>query len=170
MKLLAIAAALAAQPAPVSPPQCIPQADVADMALYYLPAFYRTVAEKCRAALPADAYLLTGATPYFDRIAAERDSRWPGARRAFVRIMGTGDLPREVTDESLRSLSDAILAAKLSADLKTEHCSTIDEYAELLAPLPPENMAKLVALTAALATKDDKKGKSKLAICADSGR
>ncbi|HEY5722780.1 MAG TPA: hypothetical protein VIT45_10710 [Allosphingosinicella sp.] len=170
MKTLAIAAALAAQPAPVPPPQCVPQADVADMALYYLPAIYRTVAEKCRAALPADAYLVTGASAYFDRIAAQRDSRWPGARRAFVKIIGTSELPKEVTDESLRSLSDAMLAAKLSADLKTEHCSTIDEYAELLAPLPPENMAKVVALTGALATKDDKKGKSRLAICSDSGR
>ena len=169
MKLLAIAAALAA-PQPSAPPLCVPQAEVADMALYFLPPLYRTIADKCRATLPADAYLLTGATAYFDRIAAERDARWPGARRAFVKIIGTGELPKQVTDESLRSLSDVMLTAKLSADIKTEHCATIDEYAELLAPLPPENLAKLAALTMALATNDDKKGKSKLAVCADPAR
>ena len=171
MKTLAIAILLAVpQPVSASPPPCVTQAELADMALYYLPPLHRTVADKCRPTLPADAYLLTGATTYVERVSAERDARWPGARRAFMKIVGTRELPKEVTDEALRSLSDVMLTAGLAADIKTEHCATIDEFAELLAPLPAENLAKLVALTAALAMKDEKKGRNPLMICADTAR
>ena len=171
MKLAAIALLLAApQPASVSPPSCVSQADVVEMALYFLPPVYRAVADKCRSTLSADSYLLTGGTVYFERLSAERDAHWPGARRAFMTIIGERELPKGLTDDLLRGMSDAVLTAKLTEDIKREHCATVDEYAELLAPLPPENLAKLVALTGALATKGDKKGKGGLPICAETLR
>ena len=64
----------------------------------------------------------------------------------------------DMPDETMRQFVDAMLEGMISQEISIDKCGTIDSYVALLAPLPPETMAKLLALTAGLTSKD-KNGK-----------
>jgi hypothetical protein len=149
MKLAAAALLLAvpqvAAP-PASPPPCVSRADAADLSLYLLPALLPAVVERCRATLPATAWLTTQGPAYGERLAVGRDARWPGARRAFVNMAGGRQPPKGVSDATLRSLAEDMLRTQLPAAMKVEDCRKIDDFARLLSPLPPDNLGEFVAL------------------------
>ena len=155
MKIVAAALLLAlpqiAQAA--TPPRpCLNRADASDLSLYVLPSVIPVVVDKCRASLPAESWLVNEAPAYGQRLAAERESHWPGARRAMVAMAG-GRPPPGVSDNSLRSLTDDMVRAMMPAALESETCQTIEEFSRLLAPLPTRNLGELTALLAEIGSR-----------------
>jgi hypothetical protein len=141
--------------APTPPAPCITPAELSDMALYFLPVVLGVVTEKCRPVLPAEAYLLTDGVAFAERLSAERSSRWPGARAAFVKL--AGEVPAGTTDEQLRQMGDAMFRTRLPNDIRTADCGTVDEFARVLAPLPPDNLGRLAGLLASAGASRDRK-------------
>ena len=152
MRLIAAALLLAAPQvadaaATKSAKPCVSRAELVAAFLYLLPKAIPAVTDKCRPHLPDSAWLLTEGQTYAERLAAKRAEHWPGTLRMFEKV-SDGPLPPEISDESIRSLTDDVLRAKLMPEIKPKDCGTIDEAARLVAPLPPENLAELVGLIA----------------------
>lgn len=133
---------------------CVTRDQIASLGLYVLPAALPVVVERCRSALPADAWLTVEGTAYAERLASGREAHWPGARTAFEKLSGER-APEGVSDTSLRSLVDDAVRAKLPSTIKERHCPQIDEAARLLAALPPENLAGIAAMLMELGTEKD---------------
>jgi hypothetical protein len=68
-------------------------------------------------------------------------------------------------DDSLQPLADAALSGIVSAKIKPESCPVIDRALSLLAPLPAENTAELIALAVGLGAKAGEPRFGKFALC-----
>lgn len=148
MKTLLAAAFLlapATQPAPPAPPPCLTRAEVTDLTLFLLPALLDGVAEQCRPSLAAGAYLLTGGRSLSQRLTADM-SHGPGALAAVRKIGGADKLPPSLSADTLRGLARDMLGKEMLKGVKPAQCGAINEAAELLAPLPPENLGRLIAV------------------------
>jgi hypothetical protein len=133
---------------------CVTREQVASLGLFVLPSVLPIVVERCRSALPANAWLTLEGPAYAERLAAGREANWPGARAAFEKFSGEAT-PDGISDTTLRSLVDDAVRAKLPAEIKRAHCPQIDEAARLLAPLPPENLAGIAAMLLEFGSKED---------------
>jgi len=150
--------ALAAPPPPPQP--CLTPAQVSDVVLFVLPSALDAVAAKCRASLPANAYLLTGGHALSERLSAESGRHWEGAVAA-LKSFGDKKMPEGISADTARALVRDVMAAELLKKVTTADCGRIDQGAELLAPLPPENLGRLIALVLEAAG-DGKKGSPRI--------
>jgi alkylhydroperoxidase family enzyme len=151
MKTLVIAALLATAPVQIAPPgapmSCMTPAEVEHATLFMIPPVLDGIAERCRASLPAGAYLLNGGVERSKLLAADRNAHWQAARAAIVRMLGEEKAAAVEADTANGLIRDMVKAG--GADLvKPEDCMTVDRALALLAPLPPENLAGLVTLAA----------------------
>lgn len=149
MKFLAAALMISVSQAgtvPPSPPTpCVSRAELEDMVFYLLPVVLPAMAEKCASSLPGNSWLRTEAASYAARLTNDRAAHWPGVQSAFQK-MG-GPLPRGTKDADIkRTIDDALSAMLVPTRVSGADCAAIDEAARLLAPLPPENLAKLGSL------------------------
>jgi len=153
--MISVSQATASAP-PASPPPCVSRAEVEDMFFYLIPAMLPAIAEKCGPALPAGAWLKTEAPAYAARLAEGRESHWPGVRSAFLKI--GGPMPAGSKEAEIRAAVDGGLSAMLvPARVPAADCATIDEAGRLLAPLPPENFARLASLLVQKATAGERR-------------
>lgn len=167
MKILLAAALLAAPPAPpvkpAGPPPCLTRAEVTDLTLFLLPAVLDGAAEQCRASLPAGAYLLAGGRSLSQRLMAD-PSHGPGAVAAIRKIAGDG-LPPELSPDTLRGFARDMLGKAMLSDVKPADCGAINEAAELLAPLPPQNIGGLIAVGLSIAGRKGGKSGRNISLC-----
>lgn len=162
MKLVLIALLAAAAPARAAEQPCVTRAQLESLALFALPPVLDALAAKCGPSLPAQAYLLNGGRTLSQSLAGEAPAHWDGANAAMAVV--AGDMPTEVSAETMRGLIRDMASSELK--LKPDECARIDRLGELLAPLPPRNLAGIVAMLAELGTqKDGKKKKPRPAIC-----
>lgn len=157
MKLALIALLLAAEPAKAAERPCVGRAQLEALAMFALPPVLDALATKCAASLPAQAYLLNGARTLSQSLAAESASSWDGARAALAAV--DGDMPAELSPATVQGLLRDMAAAEIK--LKPDECVRIDRAGELLAPLPPRNLAGIVAMFAELGMANEGKGKKK---------
>lgn len=153
---VALGVAALAQPSAAQAQTCIAQADLADGIVYAMPSITEAIQRRCAATLADDGYLATSGSALAGKFAALQDEAWPGALRLLGQFAGSEDpsmsaLFASLPEESLRPFVDAILTEKIGAEIKTKDCDRIERAMELLAPLPPENTAELVAFLASLA-------------------
>lgn len=142
---ISVAQAQAAAPVPAAPPPCVSRAEMEDMVFYLLPVVLPAMAEKCASSLPANSWLGTEAAAYAARLAGDRAAHWPGVHSAFLKI--GGPIPRGAKEADIkRTIDDSLSAMLVPARVRGADCVTIDEAARLLAPLPPENLARLASL------------------------
>jgi hypothetical protein len=153
VKTLLLAALLTATPR--TEPPCITPAEITDALLFILPALIDGTAEKCRAALPAEAYLFVGARSLGERLKAESKVHYAGAVSAFEK-MAKEKLPRGLSEATVSGLIAEGMRGELLADMKSSQCADINQTAELLAPLPPENLGGLATLLIRLGLGQDK--------------
>lgn len=167
MKILLAAALLAVPPAPPvkpsAPPPCLTRAEVTDLTLFLLPAVLDGAADQCRASLPAGAYLLTGGRTLSQRLMADT-THGAGAVGAIRKIAGDS-LPAELGPDTLRGLAHDMLGKAMLADLKPADCGAINEAAELLAPLPPQNIGGLIAVGLSIAGRKAGKSGANISLC-----
>jgi hypothetical protein len=168
LKTALIAALVAAAPAQQAQRPCLTEAQVEDLTLFALPPLLEAMATRCGPSLPADAYLLNGGKTLSQQLAGQSAARWPGARSALS-VIAEDKFPPELSAETARSLVRDLASSQMLGKVKPEECARINRVADLLSPLPPANLAGLVATFADMvgkdATKDGKKTKSGPAIC-----
>jgi hypothetical protein len=157
VKSLLIAALAAAAPAQPAPRPCVTQAQIENLTLFALPPLLDALATKCGPSLPSGAYLLNGGRVLARDLEAGSDGRWAEASSAMA-VVGGDKMPKGLSGRTARSMLHDVAVAELFAKIKPEECAQFDRIAGLLSPLPPANLAGLVAAAAAMGMKGDKKG------------
>lgn len=152
--LLIVAVPAAAQPSL----QCVPKEEAAALVTFALPTVVERLAERCRPALPASAYLSTYSGQLADRYRPDAASAWPTARRAigrlFSQLLGQS-MPAEMNSDMIRQLAEPAIASLLADKVKTTDCATASEALQSLSALSGRDVGKLAALGATIA---DRKG------------
>lgn len=161
--------AMAAQAAPEPP--CLSAGEFTSLASYALPSVISGTTARCSTALPADAWLRRNGTQLAARYAASKTDSWPGAKAAFLKLGAgstnkeAGDLMASLPDQTLQPLVDGMIEGMINQKLPAERCGTIDRLVRLLAPLPPENTAELIALAVGLGSRTGGGRMGPIAVC-----
>jgi len=169
---LALASALLALPqvALAAEPPCLTTGEVTALSTYALPSAISSATRTCAVSLPADAWLSRNGQDLAARYSVGRMRAWPAAKAAFLRMSSAtnpdaAQIFSVMPDESLVPVADAALAGIVAAKLKPSACPTVDRVLSLLAPLPAENTAELIAMMVGLGSKVGEARLGKFAIC-----
>jgi hypothetical protein len=139
---------------------CVQAEDLSDTITYAMPAVYGAVQVPCSAIFAENEFMTNDAGAFVDQFRAMGDAAWPGTLRLLKVFMTSGEnagdgmaeAVAQMPDDALRPLVDVILTQmveeRLTKDMKVSTCSDIAEAMELIAPLPPENIAGLAAFLA----------------------
>ena len=155
---VAAMAALASSQAAHAQNACVAPADLDDAIIYAMPLAYNAAQNACASEFATDGFMATQGTSFVEGFRAQQDTAWPGAFRMLKVFMakpnsGSGrdemlSLISSMPDESLRPFVDAIVAQKLTEEIKPDTCGKIERAIELISPLPVENVSGLVTFIA----------------------
>jgi hypothetical protein len=150
--------------------QCLTPAEASSLAAYALPAAITGTTKRCAPSLAADAFLPRGGAELASRYAVRKAQNWPAAKAAFFKIGGgakdeSSAILKTLPDPSLQQMLDAIIEGMVAQEIPIEKCGKIDQIIGLLAPLPAQNTADLIAVVVGLAGKSGKVQSDKFAIC-----
>lgn len=165
------AAAFACQPvlASAQDPACLSPKQAASLASYALPSVITGATKRCAATLSGTSYLKSNGSALAKRYSERKADSWPAAKAAFLAMSkGKDDATKvfsQLSDDSLREMLDVVLEGMVAQEIPVGECGKIDNFVRLLAPLPPENTAELVALMVGLASNSKPAKAGKLAIC-----
>ncbi|WP_126174873.1 hypothetical protein [Tsuneonella rigui] len=165
-KLAAIAAAAALfLPATAQAEEMSPAA-VQAAVRYSLPHLLSGVRASCGPKLSANGYLATQGDALLARFSQGSEAAWPAAKTALMQLgakeeKGMGAMLGQMPDSALKPFVDATISTMVATKLKPENCGDVERGLELLAPLPPENIAGLVGFVIEMAERDDKKKDAK---------
>jgi len=170
---LALAAAIGGSPAAqaaAAAPACLTPREFTALSTYALPSVISGTSRTCAPLLPAEAYLPRHGTELAQRYAAGKSRVWPEAKAAFIKMSAAGNpetaqLFLSMPDDSLQQVADAAMSGIVSGKIKPASCATIDRVVGLLAPLPAENTAELIAVLVGLGSKAEQPRVGKFAIC-----
>lgn len=165
MKMFASFAALGATAAlclaqPALAQEEFSEQEVAALARAAMPSALLSLQDKCRPALPANAYIFASGSNLYSRLQAASRGAWPQARGAIVRMASRdnpqfGNILAALPPESLQPFVDEMVAGIVTTRMETARCDQIDRVLELLDPLPAENLAKLIGIAVLEAQKDE---------------
>lgn len=132
-------------------PACLTRGEARSVLTYSLPQVIDGTAKRCRQALPADSFLSSHGQEVVQRYSGPRDQYWPQARSAFLKLSRSrdetfGSVAAQLPDDTLKPLVDATVSGLVAQSIHLESCDEIDLAINLLAPLPPQNTAGLIAL------------------------
>jgi hypothetical protein len=168
--LLAIPAMVTAQAAPQ---QCLTRAEMRSGISYVMPMLFGAVKNACATALPKGSFLSDGSGDMINKYQALADENKPAAFALLGKFggsFGSGmklDSPDGTKDmnaeqaEMLSALLPIMLEEGLAKEIKPESCGAMNEIMESLAPLPPENMAKLIESIAVEVIRSEEANKAK---------
>lgn len=169
--LAAIALLLSPIAAQAAEPPCLTPAEFTALSNYALPSIITGTAERCAASLPADAWLRRNGNQLAARYAVGKPAAWPTAKAAFFKIGGAtanadaANLLRTLPDSSLQPMLDGLISGMVGQQVPPERCGVIDRLVRLLAPLPPENTAELIAVAAGLGARSGRAKVGNFRIC-----
>jgi hypothetical protein len=139
-------------------PACMPPAQAGALVTFALPMLVTQLAERCRADLPPNAYLVANAPVLADRYRPDAAAAWPMARRAigqiFTQVLGQ-PMPPEMNSDLVRTLAEPALAGLLAKQIKRQDCATANAAISDVAALSGQAVGRLVALAVTVA---DRKG------------
>ncbi len=141
--LLATCTTAAAQ-TPARP--CISPNENEALVAYAMPDLIGALEMRCARSLPANAFLGTRSAALQRKLTPQADKAWPRARKAAQRFAG----PNIPVDGPFESVAKAALApaaaAMIAQSFDAERCRIADRLLAELAPLPPENLTRVMAL------------------------
>lgn len=151
-------------------PPCLTPAEFTALAEYALPSMISGTAQRCAAALPSSAYLPREGAQLAERYAQRRSGAWPGAKAAFLKLSATSNadantIIRALPDPSLQQMLASLMEGLVAQQVPLDRCTTIDRVISLVAPLPPQNTAELIALAVGLGSKTGQAKVGALSIC-----
>ncbi len=137
---------------------CVAPADLDDAIIYAMPLAYDAAQNVCASKFAVDGFMTTQGASFVEGFREQQDSAWPGAFRMLKVFMakpnggsGTDEMLGLISSmpaESLRPFVDAIVAQKLTEEIKPDTCGKIERAMELISPLPVENVSGLVTFIA----------------------
>jgi hypothetical protein len=150
--------------------QCLTPAEASSLAAYALPAAITGTTKRCAPTLSSEAFLPRGGAALATRYSARKAQNWPAAKAAFFKIGGASKdessaLLKNLPDPSLQQMLDAIIEGMVAQQIPVSKCDEIDHIVGLLAPLPVQNTADLIAVVLGLAGKSGQAKLDKFAIC-----
>lgn len=170
MKKLAVLAALTALALPAGAQAAQVGAARAEMSpqaaqaavRYALPHLLSGVRTTCGPRLSAEGYLAINGNALQERFAQGSDAAWPAAREALMQLGAAekADMAKmfgQMPDSALKPFVDAMISSMVASELKADNCPDIERGLELLAPLPPENIAGLAGFIFEMVDRGDKK-------------
>jgi hypothetical protein len=138
------ASTTAAAQTPARP--CISPAENEALVAYVMPELVGALEQRCAGALPAQPFLGTRSASLKTRLAPQAQRAWPRARKVAQRLAGSR-LPVDGPFEGVAKAALAPAAATMIArGFDGERCRIADRLLAELAPLPPENLARVMAL------------------------
>lgn len=152
---------------------CLTSAEARNLIMFALPEVLSSVMDRCKATLPAGAFLVKSGPELVARYKASGASAWPSAKAAVFKIAGPeAKMLEALPDEAAKSLFAVGINSALASGIKPEQCSFVDRGVAALAPLPVENLADFTTMVLELgaAGKAGKGGNSPLNICPAEGR
>ncbi len=161
MKLLAVTAALAA----ICTPHSTQAAEISPAAMqaavrYALPQLVSGIRTSCGSQLSPTGFLARNGDGLEQRYAQGADTAWPAARAALIQMgdkdkSGMAAMFNKMPDSALKPFVDATISSMIATKLKPAQCPDIERGIELLAPLPPENVAGLVGFIVEMKERED---------------
>lgn len=128
------------------PRPCITPAENEALVAYVMPDLIDALESRCASSLPSRTFLGTRSAALQKKLEPQADRAWPRARNAAQRFAGTR-LPADTRFESVAKAALAPAAATLIArGFDGDQCRMADRLLAELAPLPPENLAGVMAL------------------------
>lgn len=151
LQLTAMALIVVPSLAQAAAPPCLTPREFASLASYALPGVIAGTAQRCSAALGPEAYLKRSGAALASRYSAGKAAAWPGAKAAFVKLSQStnpdmASLLGSMPDDQLQPMADALVEGLVGQQVPLERCRAIDTAVRLLAPLPAQNTAELIAL------------------------
>jgi len=130
-------------------------------ARYALPHLLSGLRATCGPKLAPSGYLARNGESLQARFAQGADAAWPAARVALMQFgsqdkSGMAKMMDQMPDSALKPFVDATISAMVATKLRVENCADVERGLELLAPLPPENIAGLVGFFVEMAEREDK--------------
>lgn len=170
LNLLAVILIAAPGVAQAAEPPCLTAREFTDLSSYSLPSIITGTTERCSAALGPEAFLKRSGNALASRYAAAKPAAWPGAKAAFIKLSGgansdAANLFRNLPDDKLQPMVDTLVEGLIAQQVPAERCRTIDAAVRLLAPLPPQNTAELIALAVGLGSRSGGGKVGKLNLC-----
>jgi len=115
-----------------------------------MPTAFRSLQTKCNTVLDADAYMYASGDALHRRLTQTSEAAWPGASRMIARVAARGnpamgEVLAGMPADSLRPFVNEMVAGMVTTRVQANQCERIDRVLALLEPLPPENLAELVA-------------------------
>ena len=162
--VLAVTALASAQAAHAQK-ACVAPEDAADAVIYAMPAAYEATVKKCGEEFAGESFLQSAdGLNFIQQFRTQQDKRWDGTSR-FLKVFiaaqaegdnqGAGEMIASMPAESLRPFVDGIMGQLIAEQIKTDSCGKIDRGAELLSPLPADNVSGLVAFIVELVDLDN---------------
>ena len=152
---LALAIPASSQAAEISP------AAMQAAVRYALPQLVSGIRASCGNELSASGFLARNGQALEQRYAEGAETAWPAARAALLQFgdngkTGMGDMLGKMPDSALKPFVDATISSMVATKLKPGQCPDVERGIELLAPLPPENVAGLVGFIFELKEREDR--------------
>jgi hypothetical protein len=126
---------------------CLTDSEARALFTFAIPEAVQGVAEKCRASLPATAFLPSKSPAMISRFRSAASGSWPMAKAAFLKVGGESEdskMLAAMPDSALQPFISAAFAQIVAKDVKPLECPKIDRFVAALAPLPPANAAELI--------------------------
>lgn len=165
-------AMLAAVPsvAQAAEPPCLTAAEFTALSTYSLPSIIAGTQQRCAATLGPNAWLSRNGAQLSQRYSSAKPAAWPRAKAAFIKLgSASGDnainAVKSLPDDKLQPIADTLIEGMIGQQIPTNRCATIDRMVRLLAPLPPENTAELIALAAGLGSASGRGRVGSVSIC-----
>ncbi len=122
--------------------ECVSRAESQAVVAHLMPNLVKSTAKRCVSRLGADAYLADNAAGLERDLSPLSRQAWPRAKRALERRSGTA-LP---DNDAILEIGRMAITEGIASELDAGKCGMVDELLEQLAPLPPENLARVFAL------------------------
>jgi hypothetical protein len=161
---VALAATLAAQGASLAAqtPKPLPSPEEVDAAVRYaLPHLLRGYLIGCESHLAEDGFMMTNAARLDAKFSEGAAAYWPKAKNALASFASEeGDDVEwsaslaELPDELVQPIMNGLISAFVASDIDAETCVDVERFANLMDPLPVDNIAGLVVLFVEIEEKD----------------
>lgn len=157
----ALAALVPAQVQAQAAKACLTEREVAQMAIYAVPAVVQGVRGKCAAKLAKTGFLATKGDAFAARYAAFQSETWPVAKAGVLKFIGqpkpgaskSGDpiaMLAALPDNSVRPLVDAMIAQKTGEAVKPDQCANVERGMQLASVMNPRDSGAMIAFVMAV--------------------
>ena len=162
--LVAIAAAAALVPAQAqaqaqAAKACLSEREIAQMAIYSVPAIVEGVRGKCGKTLAKSGFLASKGAEFAGKYAALQSETWPVAKAAILKFVGSKSAKDKqsiamfasLPDDAVRPLVDAMIAQQIGEAVKPAQCANVERGMQLASVMSPRDSGAMIAFVMAMA-------------------